>query len=180
MDIPLTVSSHHIQLSPQEEALIRRKVRKLERLFPRLTSCRVFVEGPEHHRNGGPYQVHLDLTVPGDELAVSRKTGHDLPTAMRDAFNAARNLLESHNGHQIVARNNGHRVALAQAKIVSLFPEQGYGFLATEDGREIFFHRNTVAEDGFQALQVGAMVRFGEELGERGPQATLVTRVPEE
>ena len=175
MEIPMTISCHHIQLSPQEEAMIRRKANKLERLFPRLTSCRVFVEGPEHHRNGGPFQIHLDLTVPGEELAVSRKTGQDLATATRDAFNAARSLLEHHNGHQEAARNNGHLPALAPGRIVSLFPEQGYGFLATGDGREVFFHRQTVAEDGFSDLEVGTEIRFAEEAGERGPQATLVS-----
>jgi cold shock CspA family protein/ribosome-associated translation inhibitor RaiA len=180
MEIPVTISCHHIQLSPQEEALIQRKATKLERLFPRLTSCRIFIEGPEHHRNGGPYQVHLDLTIPGDELAVSRKTGHDFATALKEAFIAARSLLEHHSGHQEVARINGHLPALAPGRVVSLFPEQGYGFLSTEDGREIFFHRHTVADEGFSGLQVGLEVRFAEELGERGPQATLVSRAPTE
>ena len=34
-----------------------------------------------------------------------------------------------------------------------LFPEAGYGFLQTFDGREIFFHRNSVLSAGFANLE---------------------------
>ena len=57
---------------------------------------------------------------------------------------------------------------------VRLFPYEGYGFLQTADGREIYFHRNSVLRDGFARLAVGAPVRYAEEEGTRGPQASTV------
>jgi cold shock CspA family protein len=54
---------------------------------------------------------------------------------------------------------------------------EGYGFIEASDGREIYFHRNSVLGDGFDDLEVGATVTFNEEQGERGPQASTVRRV---
>ncbi len=54
-----------------------------------------------------------------------------------------------------------------------LFPD--YGFLETSDGREIYFHCNSVLNNGFEKLQVGTHVHFAEEQGNEGPQASTVT-----
>jgi cold shock CspA family protein len=43
-----------------------------------------------------------------------------------------------------------------------------YGFIATSDGGEIYFHRNSVIDNAFDRLSVGSEVRFAEELGEKG------------
>ncbi len=47
-----------------------------------------------------------------------------------------------------------------------------FGYLETSDGREVYFHRNAVVGDG--PLEAGAEVRFTEEAGEKGPQASSV------
>jgi len=60
---------------------------------------------------------------------------------------------------------------------VKLFSEEGYGFLETPDGREIYFHRNSVIGSDFDRLEIGTEVRFAEETGEQGPQASTVTIV---
>ena len=55
-----------------------------------------------------------------------------------------------------------------------ILPQEGYGFLASDDGREIYFHRNSVLGRAFPRLKIGTTVRFVEEPGEKGPQATTV------
>jgi cold shock CspA family protein len=55
-----------------------------------------------------------------------------------------------------------------------MFPEDEYGFLETPDGREIYFHKNSVLQPGFDQLEVGMEVHFAEGVGEKGPQATTV------
>jgi cold shock CspA family protein len=61
---------------------------------------------------------------------------------------------------------------------VRLYPgsafNEGYGFLMTPDGRELYFHRHSVLHDDFERLAVGTEVRFEEEEGEKGPQASTV------
>jgi cold shock CspA family protein len=57
---------------------------------------------------------------------------------------------------------------------VRLDPSGEFGFLETGDGQEIYFHRNSVLNDGFAKLGVGSRVTFAEEQGDKGPQATTV------
>ena len=59
-------------------------------------------------------------------------------------------------------------------KVNKLMPDESYGFLKTLDGREIYFHRNSVLHEGFDRLKVGTEVNFVEEEGKEGPQASTV------
>ncbi len=58
-----------------------------------------------------------------------------------------------------------------------LVPEEDYGRIETPDERVIYFHRNSVLDNAFDKLEVGSEVRFVEEMGERGPQASTLTLV---
>jgi cold shock CspA family protein len=59
-------------------------------------------------------------------------------------------------------------------RITQLFPSEDYGLIQTADGREIYFHRNSVLNADFDKLEEGAQVHFSEEMGEKGPQASTV------
>jgi ribosomal subunit interface protein len=176
MQVPLEISTRLIDLSAPLEEELRRRAAKLERYYDRITSCRIAVERMSlHHQEGGPYRVRIDITVPGSEL-VANKEGEDLNTAVRDAFQAAERQVESFS-----QRRRGEvktPVGPPHGQVVRLFQEEGYGFLQAEDGREVYFHRNAVLDPpGFENLQVGAAVRFAEEQGFEGPQASTVTLV---
>lgn len=173
MQLPLQVTLRDISPSEAIEAYIRERAAKLEQFYDRIISCRVVVEAPvRHHRKGGPYKVRIDLTVPGDELVVDRQVDEDLYVAIRDAFHAARRKLEDYARRQRGAVKVHE--ASPHARVAKLFPEEGYGFLETPDGREVYFHRNSVIGSGFDRLEIGTEVRFAEESGEQGPQATAV------
>ncbi|MGA8652694.1 MAG: cold-shock protein [Xanthobacteraceae bacterium] len=60
------------------------------------------------------------------------------------------------------------------ATVTRLDPSGEFGFLETTDGQEIYFHRNSVLDDGYSRLTVGSRVTFAEELGEKGAQASTV------
>ena len=62
----------------------------------------------------------------------------------------------------------------SHGRVVELFKDDGYGFVETSDGWEYYFHRNSVLHDGFDRLEIGTEVRFAEEEGEKGPQASTV------
>jgi cold shock CspA family protein len=49
-----------------------------------------------------------------------------------------------------------------------------HGFLETFDGRDVYFHKNSLVGDWFETLVPGTEVAFVEEPGEMGPQATTV------
>lgn len=96
MEKPLSITTHHLALPAPVEAVIRERAGRLEHFFPSLVGCSVLVEGPgRHHRKGGPFNVQIDLRVPGGEpLVVSRQDGEDLRAAVRSAFEAAARRLE--------------------------------------------------------------------------------------
>ena len=58
--------------------------------------------------------------------------------------------------------------------VMKLDPSGEFGFLETADGREFYFHRNSVLDPWFSRLVIGARVSFAEEMGEKGPQASTV------
>jgi cold shock CspA family protein len=136
------------------------------------------VESPHRrHHQGRLYHVRVELAVPGRSIVVNREPHEhheheDVYVAVRNAFDAVRRQLEDH-----VRESRGFTKTheeLPEGRITRLFLSEGYGFISTADGREIYFHRNAVLDEPFDRLDVGTAVRFAEELGERGPQATSV------
>jgi cold shock CspA family protein/ribosome-associated translation inhibitor RaiA len=174
MEIPLQITAHDFQLNPVIESEIRDKAAKLDTYFARITRCRVVLEAPVgHHRRGGPFNVRIDVTIPGSELVVNRQADEDLTVAVRNAFDAMRRRLEDY-----VRLQRGdiktHEEPLLNGRVTKLFPQEGYGFLETSDGREIYFHSHSVLEPGFERLTIGTEVRFVEEYGQKGAQASTV------
>jgi cold shock CspA family protein len=150
---------------------------ELEQRFGRMTSCRVVVKSPgHHHREGGLYEVNIRLALPdGKEVNVAR-TPHaderhsDIRFAVNDAFKRARRQLQD----QVRRLQGATKVHEGEpvGTVVKLFDD--YGFLETTDGREIYFHRNSVMNGGFARLKAGSRVTFIEEAGDKGPQASTV------
>ena len=178
MQVPLQVSFRGMEPSAAVEDNVREHAAKLETFFERITSCRVVVEASHHHHHqGNLYHARIDIRVPGAELVVSREPGErkaheDVYVAIRDAFDAARRQLENH-ARRARGDVKAHE-APAHGRVSELVSEEDYGRIESADGRLIYFHRNSVLEGGYDALEVGAEVRFVEEVGERGPQASTV------
>ena len=51
---------------------------------------------------------------------------------------------------------------------------KGFGFITTEEGKEIFIHFTGIADEGFRTLKEGQPVVFDVEDGTKGPQAVNV------
>lgn len=102
MQLPLQVSFRHMDRSEEIEALVREKASKLETFADDIVGCRVVVEpAAGHQRNGNPYEVRIDLTVPGEEIVVTRGPGErvdssDIRVALRESFDSARRQLEDY------------------------------------------------------------------------------------
>lgn len=174
MELPLQIAVRNTEVSADVTDAIRARARKLDAFYDRIMACRVLVEVPQRHRIGTPvaYNVRIDLTVPGGELVIKRKPRMDVLTAIQDAFDAAGRRLQDYARRQ--RGDVKRRAAAARAVVRRLFPYEGYGFLETPDGREVYFHRNSVLDARFDALQEGTEVRYVEEMGAKGPQASTV------
>ena len=176
MELPIQIATRNISLSPPEEEAIRREAMKLETFADRITSCRVVVETPHRRGNTGvQYLVRIDLTLPGGELVVQRQPQEQRRTALQDAFDVAKRQVRD-----FISRRRGFvktHLPLDRARVRALFPWEGYGFLEDHLGREIYFHRNSVLNGAFDRLTEGAEVRFVEEKGDEGPQASTVSLI---
>ncbi len=55
--------------------------------------------------------------------------------------------------------------------------EKGYGFIRTEDGKDVFFHYSSLIMDAYKTAEVGEKVEFEVEESERGPRATNIRKI---
>jgi cold shock CspA family protein len=183
-------------MQPREalEEAIRERTAWLETFHPDIVGCRVLIETPHRHREHGQHvRLRIELSLPGEDVVVSHEptlhgTLKDVEgeahhkdddvgavskyaeVAVREAFDAARRRLQD------VARRQRGDVKTHQApghgRVVSL--AEDHGFIEVPDGRQVYFHRASVLEEGRARLTVGSEVAFVEEEGDEGPQASTV------
>jgi len=178
MQIPLQISFRNMDRSEALEQEIRERASKLERFEGRIVGCRVFVETRRRRQQGNLFHVRVDLALPGKDIVVGReseldRSHEDVYVAIRDAFDAVRKCLEEQ------ARRRDRRVVSAReapprGRIARIDYGMDCGFIETVDGREIYFHRNSVLNGDFLSLREGDRVRFHEEPGDKGPKASTV------
>ena len=178
MQTPPEIEFQGMTATPAIEDAIAKHVAQLEQRWGRVTACRVVLKGPGQHHRKGLYEVHVRLALPdGREVNVERtppadERHSDLTFAIDDAFKHARRQLQDQ-----VRRAQGqvkHHEGPPIGTVLRLDPSGEFGFLQSGDGQEIYFHRNSVLDDGFSRLRVGSRVTFAEETGEKGAQATTV------
>ena len=174
MQVPVQITIRDMPRSEALEAHIRDSAAKLEEFHDRITSCRVTVEQiAQHHHQGRPFRVSIDLRVPGKEIVANRDHHEDVYVALRDAFDAAKRQLE-----ETVRLQRGDvkvHDAVQHGEVVRMFREEGHGFIRTADGRELYFSRENVVHPTFDQLESGAQVQFIEETGAEGLQAKRVS-----
>lgn len=194
--IPTQVTFRGLTHSDDIESDVRERVAWLEQFYAGIVRCRVVVELPHRHRQGGRHvHVRVELTVPGAPPIVAshepslhgrlkdfEEDEHHKETeiesvhryaavAIREAFDAARRRLEDAAREQRGTVKT-HEVR-PQGEVVELKKADGYGFIQAGENR-IYFHRASVLDDAFDELTVGTRVAFAEEQGEKGPQASSV------
>ncbi len=57
--------------------------------------------------------------------------------------------------------------------------EKGYGFIAQDNGRDVFIHHSAIQMEGFRTLEEGQLVEVEVVEGAKGPPASNVVRVGE-
>jgi cold shock CspA family protein len=179
METPVQIDFQGMDAQPDVQAAIAKHVAQLEDRFGRVTAGRVVLKAPGgHHRTGGLYEIHIRLALPeGREVNIGHTRQNDerysdLNFALNDAFKRARRQLQDQ-----VRKLQGqvkHHDGPPIGTVSELDPLGEFGFIETDDGREIYFHRNSVLNGGFAELKVGSRVTYAEEMGDKGPQASTV------
>jgi cold shock CspA family protein/ribosome-associated translation inhibitor RaiA len=180
IDEILEVSFHGSEPSQELKSELERRVVRLQTRYPRITSWHVFIEEPTG--TDRLFDVTIEVRVPGAELVVSRSPGdrdtHSDPfVALRHAFAAIeRQLKQFYRQRQGTVKTPA---SAPQGRVVRLDHSKGHGFIAVNDGREVYFHKNAVIDPGFNDLTIGDAVALTIVYGEsaEGPQATMVRRI---
>ena len=179
METPLQIDLQGIDAKEQIHAAIIKHVAQLEERSGRLTAGRVVVKAPSgHHRTGGLYEISVHLSLPeGREVNIGHTPQNDerysnIEFALNDAFKRARRHLqdEVRKMQGQVKQHDGPPTGT----VSELDPLGEFGLIETSDGREIYFHRNSVLNGEFAKLSAGSRVTFAEEVGDKGPQASTV------
>ena len=184
------------------DKLITRGIAKLERVCDYIISARITVEQIQtRHRTDNPYRILIEISIRDrPDIVVERlsnkirKTVDDpdkvnsrparkrngreeaLPAFIISTFDSARRELE-----KIIEKQRGavkvHPQQRAQAIVEKIFRDQEYGFLRASDGQSVYFNRNSVLHDHWEHLKVGTAVRYTQEIGDKGLQASIVEPV---
>jgi cold shock CspA family protein/ribosome-associated translation inhibitor RaiA len=176
VDVPPEIAFRNVEPTEALRALIEEGIDSLEKVHPRLVSCRVMIE---EGARGFPH-VRLDIGIPGSEIVVHEQPpvdaqNREVALAVREAFDIARRQLREHRRR--LSLDSKRRELPPHGRIVRLVmdaPGDRYGFLLTGDGRQVYFHENAVREIDYDELEEGMEVRYVEAGGKEGPQASVV------
>ena len=182
MQVPLEITFDNSEPSEAIRSEVEKHAKRLEKCYDRITSCNVVVVAPQtRHRTGGLFKIDIRIAMPDHKDVIVNKTHGNMPehehvgVAIKDAFAAAQRQIED-AVREMRGQVKPHE-AEDHGRVSKFMAGDAYGFIETSDGREVYFHRNSVLDDAFDRLTVGSEVRFVEELGEKGPQASTVHEI---
>lgn len=187
MQVPVEIAFHNISSSAGAEDAIRDHVDRLERIYSRMTTCRVRVDQRNQNSNDTiPPVVRIEISVPGHkDIVVSHEAAHlqrkfqapDLHNAINEAFRIAERRLAKHK-EKLCDHGTAKMVHEAsnefRGQIADLPPDKDFGFLITKEGGLLYFHRNSLLSGDFDSLQRGDEVSYVESMGDTGPVASKV------
>jgi CspA family cold shock protein len=64
-----------------------------------------------------------------------------------------------------------------KGKVKMFNKEKGYGFIRTDDNRDVFFHHSSILMDGYKTAEPGEPVEFEVEETDKGPRAKNIKKV---
>lgn len=181
MQIAPIISYRNIDPSPAVSELVTRRIGVLERISNRITGCEVTLDAPQKRKiHGRIFRARLNLHTPGPDFSVSREVAQgsardDLLLAVNRAFSAAEKHLKRQK-KKMGGVEVKHHPPILHGKITLIEPELGYGYLRADDGREVYFQRDSLTSDIWNDLESGERLKFREQDGEKGPFAVGVTR----
>ena len=203
MQVPPEITIKNVEATPELDKLLQQQIARLERISSHIVSLHVSIEKEQgRHQEGNPYRVLLDIRIPpnhqlvvkrqsvlhvdakpqakdepGEEAekhaSVTSRKDEPLPALVRRTFDSARRQLET-----LIERQRGETKAHPQNQVTAfierLLREDGYGFLRTIEGEQIYFSKNSTLHGEWERMEVGTGVRYSAEEGEKGLQATSI------
>jgi ribosome-associated translation inhibitor RaiA len=172
----LQIEGVHTDVTPQWRVDIEARVADLHPGHD-ITHVRVRLTEHDHRSPDDSHSVLIVVQIPGHTITAEKQQG-TFEEAIHDTFDAVAVELE-----KIREKRASHEVNVSappeRGIVTKLLPADDYGFIALEDGTEVYFHRNAVRDAVFEQMD-GMEVSLNVEPGEKGPQATVVQPLPPE
>jgi len=192
LPVPVEIAFHNIESVPWAEEEIRARIAKLKNIYDRLVACRVrVVQRANSATRTIPPVVRIEMGIPGrPDLVVSHEPEYlqqkfrnpDLRDAIGEAFRIAEDQL-SELKRKLDDRSQGKVSRETEnqmlGQVANIDPSGTFGFILTNTGGRLYFHRNSMLIGAFDDLRRGDEVYYVEEMGDTGPTASKV-RVKEE
>ena len=164
-------------VSAEERRVAEDRIRELARDRSDLIDVRIAAKSTLHHRHGG-HEARLRCEARGKEIVAAR-TRPDMSLALDEVLDA----FEREVWHMRHRRTQEASERLASPPdlgvIDAVFVDKGYGFILTDGGARVYFHRNAVHGGlDFEQLTEGQRIGLNLEGGVEGPQATVVVPAP--
>ena len=164
---------HPEEFEEREREETERRIRELAGDHTDLIDVRITARASGHHRHGDR-EVRIVCNARGKELVATRSRP-DAGLALHDALAAFEREVWRMRHRRTQRRNERPASAPEHGVIDEVFPEEGYGFILTDSGERVYFHRNAVSSGlSFERLGEGDRVGLNIEGGLKGPQATVV------
>lgn len=64
-----------------------------------------------------------------------------------------------------------------QGKVKMFNAEKGFGFITTDDGKDVFFHYSQLMMEGYKTIESDTPVEFDLADTDRGPQAHNIVKL---
>lgn len=142
-----------------------------------LIDVRVSARESGHHRHG-EREVRIACQARRKEIVAAR-TRPDLGQALNEALEAFEREVHDLRRRRRSERSQRPPEPPLLGIVDRVFRDEGYGFLLTDGGEQVYFHRNAVKPGlEFERLEEGDRVALAVEPGREGPQATAVMAPP--
>jgi len=166
------------ELRDEDREQAEERIRGLAEGHSDLIDVWVDVEERTGHHRQGPITVALRGEVRGSEIMAHGRE-EEPGLALRRALKTFERTLGRLRERRRERRSERPAEPPLLAVVDRVFPDDGYGFLLTDDGEQVYFHRNAVRDQlAFESLEEGQRVSLDVEAGAKGLQATFVAPCP--
>jgi cold shock CspA family protein/ribosome-associated translation inhibitor RaiA len=164
-------------LLPELREATEARLRELDEGHGDLIDVRIVARSTEHHRQGGD-EIRITCQARGKEIVATRERA-GLDVSLLEALDAFEREVWRMRHRRTQERSATPPSPPELGVIDRVLRDQGYGFILTDAGDQVYFHRNAVREGlEFQSLEEGQRVGLNFEAGEKGLQATVVMAPP--
>jgi cold shock CspA family protein/ribosome-associated translation inhibitor RaiA len=161
------------EISAFEKERIEERIRSLDEEHADLIDVRIAARSTNHHRHGGQ-EVHITCEARGQQIVASRDRA-ELGLSLNEALDAFEREVRRMREKRMDRSTAPVPAPPVLGTVRRIFPDRGYGFVRTDEGKEVYFHKNAVHGGlDFKHLQEGQRVALDVEHGHKGLQAITI------